>query len=226
MKDLILLHGALGSKEQMNPFISFLRDHFTLHTFSFSGHGGLPVEGEFSISRYAKDLDNYISSKNLLGCSVFGYSMGGYVALQLASQKPGAIGKIMTLGTKFDWTPESAAKEIKMMDVEKIESKVPRFAKMLSERHAPTDWKMVLNKSAEMLYSLGNGAALKENDLCKIKCEVLIALGSEDKMVSREESIWAAGHLPNGKFITLDNIPHALETADPEAIARLMKKFF
>ena len=34
--------------------------------------------------------------------------MGGYVALNLASQSPEILGKIITLGLKIPWTKESA----------------------------------------------------------------------------------------------------------------------
>jgi pimeloyl-ACP methyl ester carboxylesterase len=226
MKDLILLHGALGSKEQLNPLLTFLQSNFKLHTFNFSGHGGHRINGDFSINRFTEELDNFIGKNNLQGCYVFGYSMGGYVALQLASRKPEAIGKIMTLGTKFDWTPETAAKEIKMMDAEKIESKVPKFASMLSERHAPADWKGVLKRTAEMLNNLGNGLALTKNDFSMIECEVLIALGSDDTMVSREESVSVVALIPNAKFMTIEGIPHPIEAANHEIIAGALKDFF
>ena len=55
--------------------------------------------------------------------------MGGYVALQLANKHPKYVQKIITLGTKFAWDKETAAKEVKMLNPEKIEEKIPAFAK-------------------------------------------------------------------------------------------------
>ena len=45
-----------------------------------------------------------------------GHSMGGYVALKLALKRPELVDRIITLGTKFNWTPEVAAKEVKMLN--------------------------------------------------------------------------------------------------------------
>ena len=42
---------------------------------------------------------------------IFGYSMGGYVALHAARRHPERIGSIMTLGTKFAWDTPTAEKE-------------------------------------------------------------------------------------------------------------------
>lgn len=42
MQHLILLHGALGSKDQLQPLATALERHFQVHIFNFSGHGGRP----------------------------------------------------------------------------------------------------------------------------------------------------------------------------------------
>jgi pimeloyl-ACP methyl ester carboxylesterase len=51
--------------------------------------------------------------------------MGGYVALKTAVLHPGRIEAIVTLGTKFHWDPENASNEVRMLNPEKIEEKVP-----------------------------------------------------------------------------------------------------
>ncbi len=57
--------------------------------------------------------------------------MCDYVALYLAATTSDLLGKIANLGTKFDWNPETALKESKMLNVEQIEIKVPKFAEVL-----------------------------------------------------------------------------------------------
>ena len=69
--------------------------------------------------------------------------MGGYVALGLAAEHPNRIKKVVTLGTKIDWSPEVAASMSRMFDPEKIQAKVPAFANLLAQAHAPADWKKV-----------------------------------------------------------------------------------
>lgn len=39
MRQLVLLHGALGSEKQMEPLKSWLSDKFECYSFSFEGHG-------------------------------------------------------------------------------------------------------------------------------------------------------------------------------------------
>ena len=50
MQHLILLHGALGSKEQLQPLATTLQNTFHVHSFNFSGHGGRPF-AEIAVSK-------------------------------------------------------------------------------------------------------------------------------------------------------------------------------
>src|SRR5688572_10854421 len=155
MKSILLLHGALGAKSQLEPLKHLLQSTFDVHTLNFEGHGDRPSEKDYSMDLFAQNLKDYLDQHNLKNVLVFGYSMGGYVALRLAQKHPAYFEKIITLGTKFNWTPETAAKEVKMLDADKIQEKVPAFAHALSKLHSATDWRLVLKKTAAMMLDLG-----------------------------------------------------------------------
>ena len=105
--NLILLHGALGCADELATLKAILSEQFNIHSFDFDGHGTNTSNLDFSIDLFSENLNCFIEEHDLAPCHVFGYSMGGYVALKLASTDPEKIGKIVTLGTKFDWTPET-----------------------------------------------------------------------------------------------------------------------
>ena len=145
---LLLLHGAIGSKQQLQELADILEDKYIVHTISFSAHGGTHISEEpFSIELFAEEVLNYLQENNIAQTTVFGYSMGGYVALYLAKYYPQKINKVITLATKFYWDEEIAAREIKMLDADLIQKKLPAFAQQLQQRHAPQDWKIVLEKT-------------------------------------------------------------------------------
>ncbi|HXH18087.1 MAG TPA: alpha/beta fold hydrolase [Chitinophagales bacterium] len=221
MKDIILLHGAIGSKEQLEPLRKLLsKKGFKAYSMNFFGHGGEPFSKEgFGIKVFCWQLQNFIRENKLQKPMVFGYSMGGYVALRLACKFPNALGDIVTLGTKFDWTPQSAKQEIEKLNPKKIEEKNPAFAASLKKLHAPADWKELLSKTCDMLKSLGKEPLLTEKEFAEIENNVTICLGDRDTMVTREESEKAAEALPNGKFEMLKNTPHPIEKADAGKLA-------
>jgi len=223
---LLLLHGALGSSTQFDALKEILQDTYELYTLNFEGHGGRSSEQEFSIQLFTENVISFLSEQGISKINIFGYSMGGYVALNLAHQHPELVEKIITLGTKFDWTEESAAKETRMLNPEKIEEKVPKFAEMLKQLHAPLDWKELMRKTAQMMLSMGAGEKIHAEQLRQIKQQVVIGLGSEDKMVSQEESEAAANELPQAKFRLLQGVQHPIDRVAPQILATYIKEVF
>lgn len=217
--DLILLHGALGSSAQFKGLKPFLEKDYTLWTLDFSGHGGRPYGPVFNMEEFAKNINDFITENKLNKPDIFGYSMGGYAALKLALDEGDRLAKIVTLGTKFDWTVESAAKEVKMLNPDIIEEKVPKFAAYLKALHAPNDWRVLLQKTADMMLALGAGEALKTDDLANISNPVCIMVSDADNMVSADESAWSANALPNAEFKILSEVVHPLEKNDPQQLA-------
>lgn len=226
MNPIVLLHGALGSKAQLESIaVKFNAEGRRALLLNFSGHGGTTFpDTDFEIEVFAQDLLNFLNEKQIAQADIFGYSMGGYVALWTAHLQGNRIGKIVTLGTKFDWSPESAEKEAKKMNAQKIEEKVPAFAQILRERHAPNDWKEVLNKTARMMTRLGHKPLLTEPVLKKIKTPTHILLGDRDEMADLNFSKQVAAWLPFGKFDLLPNTPHPIEKVKSDFIIDAMLK--
>ncbi len=216
MNPVILIHGALGSSSQLEPLAKRLETQgHKVFLLNLSGHSGRPYSTlGFGIEVFAKDLLELLNSKKIDQADVFGYSMGGYVALWLAHHHPTRLGKIVTLGTKFDWSPESAEKEIKKMNAEKIEEKVPAFARILQHRHAPNDWKELLTKTSEMMFFLGQQPLLTQKIFNSIKNPVHVLLGDKDDMSDLSFSKEVASHLVNGTFELLPSTPHPIEKVD------------
>ncbi|MFL5763676.1 MAG: alpha/beta fold hydrolase [Bacteroidia bacterium] len=226
MKQLLLLHGAIGAKDQLEPLREKLVADFAVHTISFSGHGGEPMPESFSIEIFAKDVLKYLQEKKIGTVSIFGYSMGGYVALYLAKHHPQKVEKVFTLATKFAWTPGISQKEIKMLDAAKIEEKIPAFAKALQLRHAPHDWKILLKKTADMMTGLGNKNALTLEDLESIICPCIVSVGDNDNMVTLDETKAMAHHLKNARLHIFPDMLHPIEKADLDDLSAEMVSFF
>src|SRR5690606_24344812 len=117
---LLLLHGALGSSEQFLPLQEILSSDREVFTMDFEGHGKSESKGNFTIELFTQNVIDFLKENKILKVDIFGYSMGGYVALNLASNYTDLAGKIITLGTKFDWPTAFAEKEIKMLNPHQI----------------------------------------------------------------------------------------------------------
>jgi pimeloyl-ACP methyl ester carboxylesterase len=190
MEPIILLHGALGAMDQLEPLANALKNHFDVHQINFSGHGGNPFPRRpFSIEMFAEDVLDYMHQHRMENANLFGYSMGGYVGMYLAKRFPGEVSAVITLATKFYWDETVAAKETKLLDPTTIEQKIPAFAKELELRHAPQDWKQLLAYTKDLLVGLGQNNVLQLSDYTSISTPCLLMLGDRDKMVTLEETV-------------------------------------
>jgi pimeloyl-ACP methyl ester carboxylesterase len=226
MKKLLLLHGAIGVKDQLQPLADALKDSYDIHSLNFPGHGGEAFPSSFNIKIFADDVLRWMERERIDTIDIFGYSMGGYVALYLAKHNPEKIGKIFTLATKFLWDEATAQKEVKMLDPEKIEEKLPAFAKALEQRHHPNDWKDVMSATAAMMMEMGRENPLKNEDHASITNEVTISIGDRDKMVTLEETIAVYRQLKNAKLLVIPNTPHPLEQVSIPRLSHEIKRFF
>jgi esterase/lipase len=226
MKELLLLHGALGSKQQFTELETKLSQNFTTHALDFSGHGRRPSHHHaYTIQNFAHEVLDWMNEHYVQTIDVFGYSMGGYVGLWLARFYPERVGKIFTLGTKLKWNEEEAEKEIKMLNPEKVVEKVPAFAQILAERHGEHEWKSVMSKTAMLMKDLAH-THLADQDFIKIQHTILLGLGSLDNMVSFEETDYVHHLLKKSTFKSYENIQHAIEKMPVQLLSSEIEKFF
>lgn len=211
MKELLFLHGALGSKDQFAELENALHTTYKIHTLNFSGHGRRASHHHaFTIQNFAHEVLDWMNESYIQQIDIFGYSMGGYVALWLARFYPERVGKIFTLGTKLKWSNDIAENEIKMLNPEKIVEKVPAFAQALAERHGEHEWQSMMSKTALLMRDLGH-THLSDQDFIKIEHEVLLGLGAKDNMVSLQETEYTHRLIENSKLKTYDDVQHSIE---------------
>lgn len=95
---------------QLDPLVAALGGTHDVLTMEFAGHGSTPLGGAaFSVDGFVAQLVERFDRDGIERADVFGYSMGGYVALACALAYPERVRSVYTLGTKLAWTPEAAA---------------------------------------------------------------------------------------------------------------------
>lgn len=90
-KTIILLHGYPADKGNILPYLTFLHDNYNLLLFDFRYHG--ESEGGHTTigAEEVKDLSaaiNWLKEKGVNEVGVWGFSMGGAVALMSAPEQP------------------------------------------------------------------------------------------------------------------------------------------
>lgn len=226
MQQLLLLHGAAGSKQRLQPLKDHLSRDFDVYSMNFSGHGGEPFPEEtFSIEMFAMDVINFMNKNEIRQIHIFGYSMGGFVALYLAAHYPERVLSVFTLGTKFNWNRDTVKMQVKLLDAEVIEEKLPEYAREMEQIHAPNDWKEMLEKTIEMLKIMGKKNPLGDDDLQGLEIPVLIGMGDRDNMVIIEESVFSFRLLKKGQLFIMPDTPHPITRVRQDRLASEIRQF-
>lgn len=219
---LLLVHGALGAAAQLDPLRAALAN-YDVSVVELEGHGSTPARAtRYDMHTFADQIGAAITKPTV----VFGYSMGGYAALLLAARAPANLAGVVTLATKFAWSPETAANETSRLDPQKIRAKVPKFADQLAERHRGAGgWEGVLAKTAVLMTELGSRPPIDDDLLAKIQARVLLMVGDRDPMVSIDETAAVARKLSRGQLAVLPETGHPIEVARPALITSLIDDF-
>lgn len=218
MQHLILLHGALGCRNDFKRLLERLPAE--IHTFApnFPGHGKTPFESGFSIASFADYVIGEMDRMRIPSANFFGYSMGGYVALWLAVHHPQRVERVITLGTKLHWDEQNAAREVSRLNPQKMQEKIPAFCAQLAQKHGESAWEDVVRKTAGLMSALGSGEALVNTHWKRIQCAVNLCRGSADQMVSAEECLAVQTQISNCKYTELEGVPHPLEQVEIEKL--------
>ncbi len=207
---IILLHGALGSAHQFAGLSSAL--HRVPHQIlEFPGHGQTDdIAAPWTIELFSQWLQTRLQEFES-PVTVFGYSMGGYVAMDCALRNPQLCRRIVTLGTKLRWSVEGANHETKMLDPDRILEKVPRFAEDLQRRHGADRWRTVLEKTASLMHTLGAAPVLTTERMLQCTTPIRFGLGDRDEMVSLDETREFFAATPGAEFFVLPATKHPIE---------------
>lgn len=226
---ILLLHGALGAGAQLVPLAERLAVATSrpADVLEFEGHGDTaPHPDGYAIERFAEQVVERLDARGIERAALFGYSMGGYVALHLACVRPARVAVVATLGTKFRWDPATAAREAARLDPAAIRAKVPRFADALAARHGGAGgWEAVLARTAALLRALGERPVLTDDALARIAQPVRVIVGDRDATVTVEETTGAYRALPDGELLVLPRTPHPLEQVDPAQLVAALAGF-
>ncbi len=206
---LIFLHGALGCKQHWERFLPAFEKHYVVHNLNFPNHGDSKEKlTDFSYQTFTWWLKTYIVKNNITDFSIIGYSMGGYIALNLIHEGISGFNLLITLATKLNWDKEIAKAECDKLTIENLQP----IQNKLQNEHV-NNWPKLIEVTKEVLLSIGE-TPIKKKQFLYNKMPVMMLSGSKDKMVTQDEITTFAENTPNFYQVTIENQPHLLERMD------------
>ncbi len=101
---LLILHGFLGMSDNWKTLgVQFASEDFEVHILDLRNHGRSFQSEDFSYELMVQDIVLYCEEHHLEKINVIGHSMGGKIAMLLATRYPNLVNKLIVadIGPKY-----------------------------------------------------------------------------------------------------------------------------
>lgn len=238
---LVLMHGFLGSGEVFKPHISGLSSISNPVTIDLCGHGKTDTPADpsrFETTEQVEDLNSILERLQISDLFLYGYSMGGRLALQYAVKYPGNVKGLILESTHCGISGSAERKERRETDRERanaIESnyrnflddwmKMPLFKSSDSKIYESVMQKQSPELMTASLLGFGAGEMPAVCDkLEQITAKSLLIAGSEDQKYV--EKMGEMVHLiDHAKFEIVQSAGHRVHSDKPGEFVKIINQF-
>jgi pimeloyl-ACP methyl ester carboxylesterase len=230
MPPVILLHGAGGNHLYWPPQVRRMPDRRIL-AVDLPGHGKSDGSGRQSIEEYAADVDAFIRSIGLNTVVLVGHSMGGIIAIELASRFRGRVLGLclVSTGAKLRVSPEIlrgtddpaafATTVARIVELSFAAEAGPRLKELAAQRMRETR-PSVLHGDF-LACSAFDGSAR----VAGFGMPTLIVCGEQDRMTPPHYSHWLQSHIAGSQLELVPHAGHMVMLEQPDVVAALIDGF-
>jgi pimeloyl-ACP methyl ester carboxylesterase len=241
---LLLIRGLGSTCDGFKAQVEGLSPHFRVISFDNRcvGRTDQPQE-PFTIADMADDTAALLDALGVEGAHVFGVSLGGMIAQELALRHPKKVRRLVLACTHAgggtavrapEWAVRIFNESRDMPRAEALKHSVPiLFAQRTIDKRPElieeTLAVMANNNQSKSSYLLQLGAVMKHDTidrLSRIAHPTLVLTGTEDKLVDPDNSRLIAEHIPGGRLGEFEETGHVFFTEKADEVNRVLVDFF
>ena len=225
---LLLVHGFTDTSRSFSLLAPYLAGRRLIMP-DLRGHGGSQAGGAFGVADFADDIAGLIRRLRLDRPVVVGHSLGGMVAMQLASRHPDLIGGLVLLATSLrpGMTPDHPL----VAGIAALRDPISPADPFYDWWHqcgpsVPRAFLTELAKDASTMPAARWRAVLEEirhTDLSAIvravRVRALIIAGATDPLFDRAHQQALAGALTGSRLVWAQDCGHSPHWEDPAFVA-------
>ena len=239
---IVLIMGYSSTMDMWDPlFLDNLSSKYKVIIFDNRGMGNTTAPpGNFSIAQYANDTAGLMAALNIEKADVLGWSMGSFVAQEMAIRYPEKVNKIILYagdcGGKEAVMPSSQV----LKDLSNTSGSPEEKGMRLFNLLFPKDW---LSKQPPFYkwFPLPKETSLPENierqaqaiaiwpgsfdRLGSIKSPALIVTGTEDVITPPENALNLAQRINASWLVQFEGAGHGLMYQYPDRLAKIVEDF-
>lgn len=239
---VLILHGMFGTLDNWQTIAKKLAKHFMVFIIDLRNHGRSPHSDEFNYAIMANDVREFMESNWIYEAYVVGHSMGGKVAMQLASENPDMVQKLVLVDIApkvYVGNHQSIFEALFSLDLDQLESRkeadellqekidsygVRQFIlKNLSinKETQGYEWKMnlpVIYAAYQEVLGKGDLSTPFENPTLFIK-------GAQSDYILPEEFESYKEYFPNASLKTIEKAGHWVHAEQPKLFLEVLTNF-
>ncbi len=240
---LVLIAGLGASRLSWRKQVEPLAQTFRVITFDNRDAGdSTQASADYQVLHMAADTAALIKQLGTAPTHVMGWSMGGFIALELAIHHPELIDKLILVATSaggdanVSATPETLM-ALMRQDGETIEQRVRRTAPVIAapgfyDRHPDeldetVKYALIKPMSLDAYIRQLTACALHDaaKRLGEIKAPTLVIHGDYDPLIPYGNGTYLAAHIPHARLSTYADVGHLPPTEATERFNREVTEF-
>ena len=238
---LLIMHGVFGSSDNWQTLGKEFSKHFKVYLIDLRNHGKSPHSDEFDYHLMAEDVLELLEEEQLEAAHLLGHSMGGKVAMNLATKNPEKIKKLIVVDiAPKDYPPhhQQIFAGFRSVDLGSLKSRKDaddQMSKVIKNfgvrqfilKNLDRDsnglfrWKLNLNaieKAAEMV---GNGLEQGSH----FDGETLFIAGGNSDYILQEDHETILSIFPKAEVETIEGAGHWVHAEKPVELKQAVESF-
>lgn len=180
-RPMILIPGLFCSGKVWDETVNHFKDRYTCYEITLPGFAGQPpIQSDSILKIITGQLAHFIKENNLKSPVVVGHSLGGFVALQLASTYPDLIGDLVIVSSAPFLPALSMSADISIDSTRKIGTLIKNSMKNLTGAQIGQYQKFALASMIRDSTNISKVTTMAVNSDPKTQGEVMFELFSTD----------------------------------------------
>lgn len=229
---LVILNHEIGTPETL-PFYDELAKQFTVYRPTHPGYDGSDRPGWMRNVRDLAVLYQWlIAEQGIQGASLVGLGFGGWVAAEMATMSPQALGKLVLVGAMGLKPREGDILDqalLSYLDYVKAGFADQKTLDAVYGAEIPTDMLEIWDLNREMTFRIAWKPFLYNPSLPQllggVRTPTLVVWGGHDRIVPLECGERYAKELRDARLAKIDGAGHFAEMEKPMELARAIAQF-
>ena len=238
---VVFAHGGLLSGRMFDGVTPALRDRYRCVTFDFRG------QGQSALARTGYDMDTLADDTATLlrelgcgPCHFVGCSMGGFVGMRLAVERPELLRSLTLIGTSASPEPHKLQFRTLGWMASLFGCRVvtrwvmpvqfgPAFLKDSARAEVRNLWRERIASNSRRGSVRAAGGVIDRpyysGQLSRIRTPTLIVVGDDDRATPPAESAELHAAIPGSRLVVVPEAGHAVPIEDPAEVTAAVSRF-